>query len=138
MLSESDLSYLMFAGSLKPVHRTTGVTAAVVERMEVAMKQDALKELRHSEGRLLLHDEVETKPGCYEIIPIWETCQESDIMTPRELYESVISEGYKVDYMRVAIVSYSISGVHSQAEVCLCRPTSKHHFPSHSRWLWTE
>lgn len=113
MLSESDLGYLMSAGSLKPVHRTTGVTAAVVERMEVAMKQDALKELRHSEGRLLLHDEVETKPGCYEIIPIWETCQESDIMTPRELYESVISEGYKVDYMRVAIVSYSISGVHS-------------------------
>ncbi|OXH32476.1 hypothetical protein J008_03246 [Cryptococcus neoformans] len=82
---------------------TTGVTAAVVERMEVAMKQDVLKELRQSEGRLLLHDEVETKPGCYEIIPIWETCQESDILTPRELYESVISEGYKVDYMRVAI-----------------------------------
>ncbi|KIR34499.1 hypothetical protein I352_02746 [Cryptococcus deuterogattii MMRL2647] len=83
---------------------TTGVTAAVVERMEVAMKQDVLKELRQSEGRLLLHDEVETKAGCYEIIPIWETCQESDIMTPRELYESVISEGYKVDYMRVAIL----------------------------------
>nr|KIR85732.1 hypothetical protein I308_03840 [Cryptococcus tetragattii IND107] len=82
---------------------TTGVTAAVVERMEVAMKQDVLKELRQSEGRLLLHDEVETKAGCYEIIPIWETCQESDIMTPRELYESVISEGYRVDYMRVAI-----------------------------------
>lgn len=117
MSSESDLRCLMSAGSLKPERRTTGVTAAVVERMEVAMKQDVLKELRQSEGRLLLHDEVETKPGCYEIIPIWETCQESDILTPRELYESVISESYKVDYMRVAIVSYSISGVHSRADV---------------------
>ncbi|WVF68673.1 hypothetical protein IAT40_003444 [Kwoniella sp. CBS 6097] len=82
---------------------TTGVTAAVVERMEVALKQDVLKELRAGHGRLLLHDEVETKPGTYEIIPIWETLEESEVMTPKELYESVISEGYKVDYVRVAI-----------------------------------
>lgn len=123
----------MSAGSLKPERRTTGVTAAVVERMEVAMKQDVLKELRQSEGRLLLHDEVETKPGCYEIIPIWETCQESDILTPRELYESVISEDYKVDYMRVAIVSYP--AFTAELMCCLCRPTSKHHCPSPSRWL---
>lgn len=119
MSSKSDLRCLTSTGPLKSDRRTTGVTAAVVERMEVAMKQDVLKELRQSEGRLLLHDEVETKAGCYEIIPIWETCQESDIMTPRELYESVISEGYKVDYMRVAIVSYSISGIHSRAEILL-------------------
>lgn len=117
MSSKSDLRCLTSTGTLKSDRRTTGVTAAVVERMEVAMKQDVLKELRQSEGRLLLHDEVETKTGCYEIIPIWETCQESDIMTPRELYDSVISEGYKVDYMRVAIVSYSISGVYSRAEI---------------------
>ncbi|WVQ79454.1 hypothetical protein IAT38_001552 [Cryptococcus sp. DSM 104549] len=82
---------------------TTGVTAAVVERMEVAMKQDVLRELRAGQGRLLLHDEVETKPGHYEIIPIWETLEESAVMTPREMYESAIAEGYKVDYMRVAI-----------------------------------
>ncbi|OCF37043.1 hypothetical protein I316_00947 [Kwoniella heveanensis BCC8398] len=82
---------------------TTGVTAAVVERMEVALKQDVLKEFRAGHGRLLLHDEVETKPGTYEIIPIWETLEESEVMTPKELYESVISEGYKVDYVRVAI-----------------------------------
>nr|XP_031859044.1 uncharacterized protein CI109_005550 [Kwoniella shandongensis]KAA5526116.1 hypothetical protein CI109_005550 [Kwoniella shandongensis] len=82
---------------------TTGVTAAVVERMEVALKQDVLKELRAGEGRLLLHDEVETKPGTYEIIPIWETLEESEVLTPKELYASVINEGYKVDYIRVAI-----------------------------------
>ncbi|KAK4685163.1 hypothetical protein P7C73_g4998, partial [Tremellales sp. Uapishka_1] len=82
---------------------TTGVTAAVVERMEVQLKHDVLKEIRAGEGRLLLHDEVEIKPGQYEIIPIWETVDEYDVMTPKELYESVIKEGYQVDYVRVAI-----------------------------------
>ncbi|WWC73457.1 uncharacterized protein I206_107427 [Kwoniella pini CBS 10737] len=89
----------------KPVTNieTTGVTAAVVERMEAALKRDVIRELRQGEGRLLLHDEVETKPGVYDIIPIWETLDESEVMTPKELYESVINEGYKVDYVRVAI-----------------------------------
>ncbi|WVR08265.1 hypothetical protein IAU60_005312 [Kwoniella sp. DSM 27419] len=89
----------------KPVTNieTTGVTAAVVERMETTLKQDVLKEIQQSDGRLLLHDEVETKPGVYEIIPIWETLGESEVMTPKELYQSVIQEGYKVDYVRVAI-----------------------------------
>ncbi|WVQ75186.1 hypothetical protein IAR50_004796 [Cryptococcus sp. DSM 104548] len=83
---------------------TTGVTAAVVERMEEAMKKDVINELRSQpDGRFLLHDEVESKPGVYDIIPIWETVKEEDVMTPKELYESVIREGYKVDYMRVAI-----------------------------------
>lgn len=83
------------------------MTAAVVERMENTLKQDVLKEVRAGNGKLLLHDEVETKPGTYEIIPIWETIEEADITTPREIYEQVIQEGYQVDYLRVAIVSYS-------------------------------
>nr|XP_019043261.1 hypothetical protein I302_07836 [Kwoniella bestiolae CBS 10118]OCF22191.1 hypothetical protein I302_07836 [Kwoniella bestiolae CBS 10118] len=89
----------------KPVTNieTTGVTAAVVERMEVALKRDVIRELRQGNGRLLLHDEVETKPGVYDIIPIWETLEESEVMTPKELYESITKEGYKVDYVRVAI-----------------------------------
>ncbi|WRT69446.1 uncharacterized protein IL334_006432 [Kwoniella shivajii] len=89
----------------KPVTNieTTGVTAAVVERMEVALKKDVIRELRQGNGRLLLHDEVETKPGVYDIIPIWETLEESEVMTPKELYEGVVAEGYKVDYVRVAI-----------------------------------
>lgn len=72
--------------------------------MEEALKQDVLREIRQGDGRLLLHDEVETKPGTYEIIPIWEAVDESDVMTPRELYEAVTKEAYNVDYQRVAIV----------------------------------
>lgn len=73
--------------------------------MEVQLKEDILQEIRRGNGRVLLHDEVETKPGCFEIIPIWETVQEDDVMTPREMYEGAIQENYRVDYLRVAIVS---------------------------------
>lgn len=72
--------------------------------MEQALKQDVLREIRQGDGRLLLHDEVETKPGTYEIIPIWEAVDESDVMTPKELYETVTREAYNVDYQRVAVV----------------------------------
>jgi hypothetical protein len=86
--------------------RTTGITASVVERMEATLKQDVLREIRSGEGKLLLHDEVEIKPGIYEIIPIWEAVEESDVMTPKELYKMVTDEAYNVDYQRVAVVSY--------------------------------
>lgn len=85
--------------------RTTGITASVVERMEATLKQDVLREIRTGDGKLLLHDEVETKPGTYEIIPIWEAVEESDVMTPKELYQMVTDEAYNVDYQRVAVVS---------------------------------
>jgi hypothetical protein len=73
--------------------------------MENTLKEDVLREVRAGHGRLLLHDEVETKPGMYEIIPIWESIEEKDIQTPRELYDEVVSEKYQVEYLRVAIVS---------------------------------
>lgn len=81
------------------------MTAAVVERMETALKQDVLQEIQRGDGRLLLHDEVQTKPGVFEVIPIWETVKADEVMTPREMYEGVIDEQYHVDYLRVAIVS---------------------------------
>jgi hypothetical protein len=72
--------------------------------MEATLKQDVLREIRSGDGKLLLHDEVETKPGVYEIIPIWEAVEESDVMTPKELYKMVTDEAYNVDYLRVAVV----------------------------------
>ncbi|CAD6922391.1 hypothetical protein CF336_g6584 [Tilletia laevis] len=81
----------------------TGVTTEVVESMEKALKQDVLKEAAVRNGRLLLHDEVEGQRGNFEVIPIWENVGEDDVLTPREVYELVISEGYRVDYARLAI-----------------------------------
>ncbi|BEI83204.1 hypothetical protein CcaverHIS002_0310720 [Cutaneotrichosporon cavernicola] len=82
---------------------TTGVTAGVVERMEKQLKADVIKEIREGNGKLLLHDEVETKPGMYEVVPVWETVEEKNVITPLELYRQVQDEGYHVDYMRIAI-----------------------------------
>ncbi|KAH0833089.1 inositol hexakisphosphate-domain-containing protein [Lanmaoa asiatica] len=73
----------------------TGVTTAMVETMEERFKQDVLRELRQGGGRILLHDEVEERPGVFAIIPIWETVSEEDIMTPRDVFDLVTKEGYK-------------------------------------------
>ncbi|KAF8176691.1 inositol hexakisphosphate-domain-containing protein [Mycena galopus ATCC 62051] len=45
----------------------TGVTTSMVERMEDNFKMDVLRELRANEGRVLLHDEVEERPGSFAI-----------------------------------------------------------------------
>lgn len=72
--------------------------------MESQLKADVLKEIREQGGKLLLHDEMETKPGTYEVVPVWETVEEENVMTPLELYQDVQSEDYHVDYKRIAIV----------------------------------
>lgn len=68
----------------------------MVETMEERFKRDVLRELRQGGGRILLHDEVEERPGVFSIIPIWETVSEEDIMTPRDVFDLVANEGYKV------------------------------------------
>ncbi|KAG2017712.1 hypothetical protein CC2G_007200 [Coprinopsis cinerea AmutBmut pab1-1] len=81
----------------------TGVTTTVVESMEESFKKDVLRELKKGNGRILLHDEVEERPGVFTIIPIWEVVSEEEIMTPRDVFNVIISEGYRIDYSRVAI-----------------------------------
>ncbi|TBU33470.1 inositol hexakisphosphate-domain-containing protein [Dichomitus squalens] len=81
----------------------TGVTTAVVETMEENLKRDVIREVRAGEGRILLHDEVEERPGVFSIIPIWEQVEDKDIMTPRDVYDLMVKDGYKVDYGRVAV-----------------------------------
>ncbi|KAL1739364.1 inositol hexakisphosphate-domain-containing protein [Schizophyllum fasciatum] len=81
----------------------TGVSTPVVEDMEKKFKQDILVEVRLGNGRVLLHDEVEERPGVFSIIPIWESVTEDDIMTPRDVFDLMVKEGYKINYGRVAI-----------------------------------
>ncbi|KAJ3797672.1 inositol hexakisphosphate-domain-containing protein [Lentinula aff. detonsa] len=81
----------------------TGVATAVVEVMERNFKKDVIRELRSGKGRILLHDEIEERPGVFSIIPIWETVAEEDILTPRDVFNSIVKEGFKIDYDRVAI-----------------------------------
>ena len=81
---------------MEPRYRATGVTTTVVEAMEENFKRDVLKEVRAGGGRILLHDEVEDRPGVFTIVPIWENVEENDIMTPQQVFESAVKEGYKV------------------------------------------
>ncbi|KAK0194057.1 inositol hexakisphosphate-domain-containing protein, partial [Armillaria mellea] len=81
----------------------TGVTTAMVEAMEHNFKRDVLRELRAGKGRILLHDEVEERPGVFSIIPLWEEVEERDILTPRDVFDLMAAEGFKLDYGRIAI-----------------------------------
>ncbi|TFY82418.1 hypothetical protein EWM64_g1600 [Hericium alpestre] len=81
----------------------TGVTTSVVEAMEESFKRDVLRELKLHGGRVLLHDEVEERPNVFSIVPLWETVAEKDIMTPRDVFDLMAEEGFKIDYDRVAI-----------------------------------
>lgn len=83
---------------------TTGITTDAVERMEEALKHDVLIELEKYDGRILLHDErVDDSTGKFEIFPIWEKVNKEDVLTPKEMYQMVQAEGYRVHYARVAV-----------------------------------
>lgn len=105
----------------------TGITTDVCEAMERGLKRDVQREVRENKGKILLHDELEESPGNYKITPLYETVSEDDIMTPRDVFELMMDEGYKVweafnldlfslintwldqvDYARVAIVSLNV------------------------------
>jgi hypothetical protein len=81
--------------------RATGVATAVVERMEQNFKKDVLREVRANDGRILLHDEVEERPGVFSIVPIWEKVSEGDIMTPRDVFDLMAREGFRVSRSRI-------------------------------------
>jgi len=68
----------------------------MVEAMEERFKKDVIREVRMGDGRLLLHYEVEERLGVFSIRPIWEPVDEDDIMTPRDVFNLMAKEGFKV------------------------------------------
>lgn len=72
------------------------MTTAVVESMEKSFQKDVLREVSAGNGRILLHDEIEERPGVFSLVPIWETVSETDIMTPRDVFDMMTKEGFKV------------------------------------------
>ncbi|KZT53703.1 hypothetical protein CALCODRAFT_439779 [Calocera cornea HHB12733] len=81
----------------------TGITTADVEVIEVNLKRDAEHEVREGAGRILLHDELDDGTGNYTLTPMWETVKEEEIMTPRDVFELLVKEGYNVNYARIPI-----------------------------------
>jgi hypothetical protein len=66
--------------------------------MEINFKNDVVRELRKGNGRILLHDEVEERPGTFSIIPIWEVVEEHEIMTPQNVINLITKLGYRVSW----------------------------------------
>jgi hypothetical protein len=75
------------------------------------LKEDVLRELRSRDGKLLLHDELETEAGSFEIVPQWEKVTEADILTPQDVFELVAKEGFKVGcFPRFRLNKFMIPG----------------------------
>lgn len=67
--------------------------------MEESFKNDVLRELHEGNGRILLHDEVEERPGSFSIVPIWEVVADHEIMTPQDVINLITTLGYRVSYL---------------------------------------
>jgi hypothetical protein len=78
----------------------TGVSTVAVEAMEGELRKDVVRELKRTGGKVLLHDEVE-EDGQFIITATWEEVKAEDILTPREVFDSMKEEGFKVDYDRL-------------------------------------
>ncbi|KAI7904707.1 inositol hexakisphosphate-domain-containing protein [Cokeromyces recurvatus] len=88
----------LFMDPLKNLE-TTGISKERVESMEDRMKLDIIQELNEYKGRILLHDEDNE----FNLLPMWETVPEHLVETPSQVFESIRSEGYQVNYMRIPI-----------------------------------
>ncbi|KAG2217368.1 hypothetical protein INT45_012238 [Circinella minor] len=81
---------------------TTGIARERVEYMEERMQSDARKELIEKNGRLLLHDETDERGGI-DLVAKFYSVTEEQIETPSEVFQSIIDQGYQVDYLRIPI-----------------------------------
>jgi hypothetical protein len=68
--------------------------------MELQMKEEIIEDLQRFNKRLLVHEE-RVENSKFVIVPVWETVEPEDIQTPSDIYNTIISEGYKVDYLRI-------------------------------------
>ena len=73
--------------------------ATNLEDIERRLKLDILEESRKFGGMILTHDEVSNG----NLIPTWMSVDEASIRTPKEVYEDIKREGWRVEYHRIPI-----------------------------------
>ena len=90
---------LRLASHLNENAQNPGASGQEVEKTEEQLKQDILREAARNGGRILLHDEgPDGRP-----IARWETITPESVQTPREVFDMLRQEGYKVDYARIPV-----------------------------------
>eukprot|EP01080_Neovahlkampfia_damariscottae_P005741 gene5741-9563_t len=78
----------------------TGISSERLEEMEDRLKGDILREAKKYNEKFLVHDEVEEISG---LITEWKDATSKTILTPREVYQQIEKEGYKIKYFRVPV-----------------------------------
>jgi hypothetical protein len=73
--------------------------ATNLEDIERRLKLDILEESRKFGGMILTHDEVSNG----NLIPTWMSVDEASIRAPKEVYEDIRREGWRVEYHRIPI-----------------------------------
>lgn len=76
-----------------------GKTAQEVEAQETQLKQEILNEAQRNGGRLLIQDETQDE----RMISRWIEIGPNDVQTPREVFDGLRSQGFRVNYARVPI-----------------------------------
>jgi hypothetical protein len=70
-----------------------------LEDIERRLKIDILEESKRYGGLILCHDEVHGG----ELVPSWIAVDERSIKTPREIYDDIRGQGWKIDYWRIPV-----------------------------------
>lgn len=77
----------------------TGIETKKIEHVENQLKVDVLNEADMYNGKFLVHDEAQ--PG--ELVGIWEDASEDTVKTTREVYNEVVSKGYRCMMLRLPV-----------------------------------
>ncbi|CAK9092412.1 Paladin [Durusdinium trenchii] len=75
------------------------IDANRLEAAERRLKEDILDEARRFNGRTLVHSEAEDR----SLTIFWEHIQEDDVLTPLEMYQTLVESGLSIDYARVPL-----------------------------------
>lgn len=74
--------------TLRNTRAYKGITGDRLEQLEERLKEDVIREIKNSNGRILVHGE--DREG--NVIPSWEDVNPDDVKTVREIMEMIANE----------------------------------------------
>ncbi|KAL4440251.1 hypothetical protein ABPG75_003252 [Micractinium tetrahymenae] len=83
-----------------------GILAERLERMEARLREDILNEAASNGGRILVTREAEAGQGAAarQVVEAYEPVGGPEaVQTPKQVYDSLMAEGYRVTYMRIPL-----------------------------------
>lgn len=86
--------------------KNVGIEGPAVEQLEKRLKEDILEEASKMGGKILLHREQDCPnidEGEPNIVGIWQFIEPEDVLTPAEVYASLLNEGFSIDYRRIPL-----------------------------------